>query len=203
MMKYSLLVAALVLCALAAPARADPTIVNGDFETGANMFNTFPAYIGQQGNLDQIPGWTSPQPNVGLNPDKYQDTPFRDNGDNATVAAFLQGTASLTQTIAGFNVGSTYQLDFDYNSRNCCGDFPMLLVTLGVGFYSDGDPNSNQPNGIQPVDSTWVHTDPWYHGSFQFIADQTSLDLVISSQTVNGGDGTALIDNLVLKVISP
>jgi hypothetical protein len=199
MTKYSLLVATLMLCALAAPVRADPTVTNGDFETGANMFNTFPAYIGQTGNPDQIPGWFSPTNGVGLNPDKYQDTPFRDNGDNATVVAFLQGTASLTQTITGFTVGTSYQLDFDYNARHCCGDFPMLLVTLGGGMYSDGDLNSNQPDGIQPVDKTWVHTDPWYHGSFQFVASSDTLDLVISSQTVNGLDGTALIDNLVLK----
>jgi hypothetical protein len=47
---------------------------------------------------------------------------------------------------------------------------------------------------------TWVHTDPWYHGMFQFVADQDTLDLVVSTQTVSGGDGTALIDNIVSDV---
>ena len=68
MTKYSLLLAVLALGCLAVPAGAQPTVNNGDFETGADMFNTFPGYLGHFGgagsypagdNPSEIPGWDS------------------------------------------------------------------------------------------------------------------------------------------------
>ena len=198
MSKSSLLLAAVALCGLAAPVRADPTINNGDFETGADMFMTFPGYLGMGTNPSEIPGWDSHSGGgVGVVPGSQTGDPdgaCRDNGDNGTNVAFLQGVASLTQTISGFTVGNTYQLDFDYNSRaGCCPGppntpTPTLTVTLGMGSVTE--------QNVVAVDPPTVHVTAWYHDSFTFVADSETLDLVISS-TVDG-DGTSLIDNLVL-----
>src|SRR5262249_45373147 len=120
MTKYVVLLAVLALGGLAAPVWADPTVNNGDFETGADMFNTFPGYLGHFGgagsypagdNPNEIPGWDSHKGGCGVVPGSTAGDPgsaydpkgaFRDNGDNATNAAFLQGNASIKQTITGF-----------------------------------------------------------------------------------------------------
>jgi hypothetical protein len=214
MSKFSLLAAALVLCGLAAPAAAQPTVNNGDFETGADMFSTWPGYLGHFGgaggfpagdNPTDIPGWDSHTGGCGVVPGSQPGNPddtFRDNGDNATNVGFLQGNASITQTISGFTVGTTYQLDFDYNARVCCNDIPDLTVSVGdLGF--GGRTWSYNDSAIPPVDGPpkGIHVTPWYHGRLNFRADSDTLMLVISSHTVNGGDGTLIIDNIVLSVV--
>jgi hypothetical protein len=212
MTKYFLLAAALVLFGLAAPARAQPTVMNGDFETGSDMFNTFPGYYGfytppasvgfpAGTNPMDIPGWTH-SGGGGLVPGTQPGNPdgtFRDNGANKTNVAFIQGTGSISQLISGFTVGTTYQLDFDYNARVCCNDVPMMTVSIGdIGV--GGHAVTFTDNNILPVDPGGVHMTPWYHGRFTFRADSDTLNLMISSQTVNGGDGTLVMDNFVLSV---
>ena len=87
---------------LASVAGGDNLIVNGDFEDDLDSFVTFPGYLGS----GQAGG----------------SAPFRDNGNNATQVAFLQGAAGMQQEITGLTPGTEYTLSFDYNSRNCCGD---------------------------------------------------------------------------------
>ena len=212
MVKYSLLAAAGVLCCLSAPAMAQPTVTNGDFETDAAMFNTWPGYYGfytppastgfpAGTNPMDVTGWTHTG-GGGLVPGTQPGNPdgtFRDNGANMTNVGFIQGTGSISQLISGFTVGTNYQLDFDYNARDCCGDFPMMTVSigdLGVG----GHAVTFSDNYVTNVDPNGVHLTPWYHGRFTFRADSDTLNLMISSQTVNGGDGTLIFDNFVLAV---
>ena len=214
MTKASLLLAMLVLACLAAPAAGQPVLMNGDFETDANMFGTWPGYYGfytppastgfpAGTNPMDITGWTHTG-GGGLVPGSQPGNPdgtFRDNGvdgaGNITNVAFIQGTGSLSQQISGFNIGGDYQLDFDYNARNCCGDFPMMTVSiadLGVG----GHAISYTDNDILNVDPHGAHTTPWYHGRIIFRADSDTLILTVASQTINGGDGTLIFDNFVL-----
>lgn len=49
--------------------------------------------------------------------------PFADNGviPDQSQAAFMQGNASLSQTIAGLVPGKKYWLQYRYNARGCCG----------------------------------------------------------------------------------
>lgn len=216
MTKHCLLLAALALGVLAVPAAAQPTIVNGDFETDADMFSTWPGYYGfytppsstgfpAGTNPSDITGWTHTG-GGGLVPGTQPGNPdgtFRDNGldkaGNLTNVAFIQGTGTLSQLISGFTVGTTYQLDFDYNARDCCGDSPMITVAvddLGVVGRTFSADDSN----VQPAEPHGNHTTPWYHGRFTFRADTDTLNLTISSRTINGGDGTAFFDNFVLSV---
>jgi hypothetical protein len=213
MTKYSLLLAVLALCCLAVPAGAQPTVNNGDFETGADMFNTFPGYYGfytppastgypAGTNPNDIPGWTHTG-GGGLVPGTQpgnSDGTFRNNGADMTNVAFIQGTGSISQDISGFTGGTTYQLDFDYNARDCCGDFPILAVTITDQF--SGHIWTYNDSNVQPVDPGGTHVTPWYHGRFTFRAsnDTDTLTLMISSQTVSGGDGTLVMDNFILSV---
>src|SRR5437867_8499369 len=52
------------------------TIVNGDFETGAEQFVTGPGYVGDGSNPPVIPGWIG---GTGINPIASGDAPFIDN----------------------------------------------------------------------------------------------------------------------------
>jgi hypothetical protein len=215
MIKQSLLLAALALCALAAPAMAQPAIMNGDFETDAAMFSTWPGYYGfytppastgfpaGTNPMDISGGWTHTG-GGGIVPGAQPGNPdgtFRDNGADMTNVAFIQGTGSVTQMVSGFTMGKTYQLDFDYNARNCCGDTPMMTVSVSVGDPANGDHGVIfQDNNVQPVDPNGTHTTPWYHGRFTFRADSDTLNVKVASQTVNSGDGTLIFDNMVLTV---
>src|SRR5207253_7264867 len=151
-------------------------------------------------NPSDIPGWTHTG-GGGVVPGTQPGNPdgtFRDNGANMTNVAFIQGTGSISQLISGFTVGTNYQLDFDYNARVCCNDVPMMAVSIGdIGV--GGHEVTFSDNNILPVDTPGgVHLTPWYHGRFTFRADSDTLNLMISSQTVNGGDGTLVMDNFVL-----
>jgi len=115
--------------------------------------------------------------------------------------------ASITQTVTGFVVGTTYQLDFDYNARmdgNCCGTagghIPNFTVSL-----SDTDGSrmwSYNDSAATAVDANGSYVNTWYHGRITFRPDQDTLVLVVASDTM-GADGTALIDNIKLTVFTP
>src|SRR5439155_10312866 len=103
------------------------TIVNGDFETGADQFVTLPGYVGDGSNPSAIPGWMG---GSGINPIATGEAPFMDNGHNPTHAAFLQGWVSLQQAIPGLVPNGQYVLSLDYNARACCGDLPVASVAI-------------------------------------------------------------------------
>jgi hypothetical protein len=58
--------------------------------------------------------------------------PFADNGTipDQSRAAFLQGAASVSQTIAGLVPGKKYWLQYRYNARGCCGGTIDLSAQL-------------------------------------------------------------------------
>jgi hypothetical protein len=219
MTRHALLLATLALCALAAPAMAQPTIMNGDFETDAAMFSTWPGYYGfytppastgfpaGTNPMDISGGWTHTG-GGGIVPGGQPGNPdgtFRDNGANMTNVAFIQGAGSLTQSVSGFTTGTNYQLDFDYNARACCPvgspATPMMTVSVSVGDPANGDHAwIYQDSDVQPVDPNGTHTTPWYHARFTFRADSDTLNVKIAGQPASGGDATLIFDNFVLSV---
>lgn len=170
------------------------TVVNGDFEADTDLFVTWPGYAGDGANPAQITGWTGIG-GVGINPvvpGGAGDAPFRDNGDNSTSVAFIQGAASIEQDISGFTIGQDYILSLDFNARNCCGDMPIATVEL------DGDVVASSadifpPDGaIPPVGGV----EPWYHADVDFTAADSTLTLLIRSAAATGGDATLIVDNV-------
>ena len=97
-------------------------------------------------------------------------------------AAFFQGANLLTQTIYGLNPGTTYQLQFHYNARNCCGGIPSLIAMI------DGVEIANIPE-IQPVAGPFY----FHQASFVPAAGAESVELSFKFD-VTGGDGSALLD---------
>ena len=189
-----------LLCGLVTPALAAPILVNGNFEMNAGSFTAWPGYVGMMGNPAEIPGWTSHTGNVGINPGKISadanfggSDPFRNNGLDVTNVAFLQGNASLSQTINGFTVGSMYSISFDYNLRNYGGN-PNLTLEIFNGREREAN--------IAPVDPAGTFKTAYYSDSFTFTATGAAGTLVISTGPVMAGsDSAALIDNITLSTI--
>jgi hypothetical protein len=124
--------------------------------------------------------------------------PFRDNGNNRTAVAFLQGAASIEQDVAGLEVGQQYVLSLDYNARNCCGGaIPTGELYLDDQFIEDF-PGPQHANGIRPVGAN----NPWYHFETTFMAERTTSLLSIRAMPFEGGDSTLVVDNVSIMPFS-
>jgi hypothetical protein len=174
------LLQAIVLAGLCELAGTAQTIPNPSFE--ADTFTGWPGYIATAGN-HAITGWTaSNDAKVGLNP--AGGSPFADNGaipDGKNVA-FIQSqdeATTLSTTITGLTVGTTYKVTFRENARN--GQAPNLRVqidateVLGMTVYSTGGANAY-----------------WYVG-FEFTASATSQVMALINDAA--GDHTVCVDD--------
>ena len=207
-----------VSSAISSATFAVELVINGDFELEAEEFVVLPGYVGGSNdagemNPAEIPEWfgtggrginpvSAPSDNPadilgwsgaggrGINPIANGDSPFRDNGDNDTVAAFLQGIAEIRQEVSRLSVGTNYTLAFDFNARNCCGDIPIGTFSLnGAAIPLDGFSDAIPPVG---------DSEPWYQAEFMFPAPEPEMSFVFSSQPMAGGDSTLLLDNIEL-----
>src|SRR5437867_2989987 len=84
-------------------------IQNPSFESNYN--DVFPHY----GSIDSWVGGSGVNENAG--PFHNPGTPIPDR----TRVAFVQGSANLSQDIAGLTAGKQYWVQFFYDARNCCG----------------------------------------------------------------------------------
>ena len=165
-----------------------PTIANSDFETGAAGFVNFPGYTSPTtpGNPPEITSWAG-SGNRGVNPyGGGAGAPFRDNGNNTTNVAFMQGNGStIGQTITGFEPGENYRISFDYNSRNSGSGAPQVGVTATIGGGSFID------SSVPPVGGS----NSYYTGNILFTpaTDTATLDFTAN---VTSGDKTLLVDNV-------
>jgi hypothetical protein len=165
---------------------ADSILINNpSFQ--ADVFPTFPGYLGGS-NPATITGWAATG-GAGINgSDLGAGVPFADNGaipDN-TRLAFIQGPGSLVQTLPGFEVGQRYWLQVFFNARNCCGDVPVVSVSLG-----------GQALLTEQVLSPVGGTSQWYFVNLPWTATAASAQLVISTHGNAGGDATVVIDAVV------
>jgi hypothetical protein len=191
-MRHTWVVAGFGLLAWSAVASAQ-AVNNGNFETDANNFTKFPGYVGDSPNPTSVTGFSGPAGGYGINPGNGAGAPFRDNGNDNTNVLFIQGGGTtLTQSISGFSAGQAYKLDFDYNSRNCCGGTPGLTLSIGGQNFNSGP--------ITPVGGT----NPLYHGTINFTAGGTGTETVSITKTdAVAGDSTAVVDNLVISRAVP
>jgi hypothetical protein len=181
-------------------AWAQPTVVNGDFEADTELWTVWPGYTGGGGvNPANITGWTG-DGGRGINPvvpGGPTDYPFRDNGDNTTSVAFLQGASYIEQAVTGFTPGSEYTLTLDFNARNCCGDLPIGTIYLnGIEAGSSVD-LFPAPGGIVPVGAA----NPWYTADISFEAPTDMITLRIQAAPAAGGDASMLVDNVRFTLV--
>ena len=158
--------AALLLCR----AALGQTIPNPNF--ALNTFTNPPGYV--SGNFP-ITGWTAnPADEVGLNPAGGQ-SPFANNGmiPGETNFAFLVSgvdpsvsNATLSTTISGLTVGTTYKLNFQATAS--LGEASNLRVLI--------DANELLALGIWPNEGPELHYTPI---AFEFTAADTSQTLTL------------------------
>jgi len=192
---------------MVSPAAAQNLVVNGDFEADTDLWVTWPGYVSPQsaGNPANITGWTGTVGSGhGINPvvpNGAGDAPFRDNGNNLTSVAFLQGTAFIEQTITGLVVGQEYVMSMDFNARNCCGDpldHPIGTLSVNGTVVASTTELFPAPGGIIPVGGE----EPWYsYVSDPFPAPAESLTLRIDTTPAAGGDTTMLVDNVSVQLV--
>ncbi len=219
MRKLQWALAALIFSSSMASTRAAELVVNGDFEKDVEEFVVWPGYVGGAGdagvNPAEISEWigtgghginpvTAPTNPAdifawagaggrGINPIEDGRAPFRDNGDNDTKVALIQGAGSIWQTVSGLTTGTKYRLTWDYNSRNCCGDQPMGSLLINDSAVSAGDFNDT----VFPV----LDVNEWYSGAYEFTAAGTSAKVTFASASSAGGDATMLLDNIALSAL--
>ncbi|MBN2506321.1 MAG: immunoglobulin domain-containing protein [Verrucomicrobia bacterium] len=162
------------------PEPPPPTIVNPSFE--ADTFAVWPGYVNGNG---PITGWTSAGGH-GINP-AGGSAPFGDNGavpDGAQIA-FMQEDGALSQLLNGFVAGRTYQIRYFENARSGATR-PFLAVTID-GATIVAAHEVAQVGGSNPYRE--VVSDP-------FVATAASMTLAFVKSNPQGGDTTALIDNI-------
>jgi hypothetical protein len=185
-----------------ASATAANLVVNGDFEDDTDGFIAWPGYVSNGGNPPDVPFWSGTGGGRGINPinnpnERRDLAPFRDNGDNDTSVAFMQGAATLEQEVTGFVVGKQYVLQLDYNSRICCNDFPQVEMTLDGELFEDfPDPDLFVDGIVEPVRGF----EPWYYYESTFTAANETMLLSISSRPSVGGDASFLLDNISIDL---
>jgi len=153
-------------------------ITNPSFEV--DTFATFPGYVSGNG---PITGWNA----LGGHGVNTAAGPFADNGtipDGGQVA-FMQADGALSQILSGFNVGSDYYVVYYENARTG-PTAPGIEVKLG-------DTTIVQPHVRPPVGGG----NPYVRVTSEvFTADTDTLQLSFIKSNPQGGDTTALIDNV-------
>ncbi len=157
-------------------------VMNPSFEASGDPAD--PGYINPAG----IAGWVG-EGQYGVN--LSGGGPFANNGTapDQDHAAFLQGVASLSQSIPNLAVGTTYQLTLAYNARE--GNTPHIQVKVGETVLFEED--------VNPVGGTAAYRTK----SVTFTATDLALPLVISQ--TKDGDQTLLIDDIKIsgQIIEP
>ncbi len=156
-------------------------------------FYTFPGYV--SGNAP-ITGWAS-LPRHGINPVLGNPaggaTPFADNGTipQGSQVAFMQGDGTNSQVVSGFTVGAQYCVHYYENART--------VVTMPAMEVKVGGSTVLPAHSVSPVGGA----NPYYEVfSDVFAASATDLELAFVKSSPQGGDCTALIDNVAILPVA-
>ncbi|MEO7679011.1 MAG: immunoglobulin domain-containing protein, partial [Verrucomicrobiota bacterium] len=160
-------------------------IANRSFE--ADTFIMDPGYVSLNG---PITGWNALDGH-GINPGP--SSPFADNGTipNGRQVAFLQADGPLSQLLNGFTVGSQYYVVYSENARS--GGVPSIEVKIGDTTIVPVHPRAPVGGGNPYIQTT----------SDVFTASAASLELAFIKSNPQGGDTTALIDNVLVFPLAP
>ncbi len=188
----------------------NPSEVTGWMGSGGRGIN--PTVAPDVTNPSHIAGWIG-GPQHGINPVNVEDEtnpdyianpgPFRDNGDNDTYIAFLQGNTYIEQVVRGLVIGQQYDLTMDFNARNCCAaegaplPLPFAEVLIDGSVVATSDDFGFVDGGVEPVGDL----NPWWSvetGELSFVAQDDSITLRLAARPVSGGDTTLLLDNVAL-----
>jgi len=160
-------------------------ITNPSFEV--DTFTAFPGYVNGNG---PITGWNA-LGGHGINPGG--GSPFADNGviPHGSQVSFMQENGTNSQLVSGFTVGAEYYLHYYENART--GGVPSSEAKVGGLTVVPAHP-------VTPVGGA----NPYYKiSSEMFAASATALELAFVKSNPQGGDTTALIDNVAIITVPP
>ena len=160
---------------LAKRSVADVAMVNPGFEASGTP--GWPGYI----QPAPISGWTATG-NYGVN--VSGPGPFANNGSNPEQdrVAFLQGDATLTQTVWELEDGEAYHLSFAFNARG--GNKPTLKVSVNGETALEYE--------VNPVGEA----EAYYRYVYNFTADSDVAEITFAQTAA--GDNTVLLDDVRL-----
>ncbi len=148
-------------------------------------------------------GWsftTTAGNNTGGSGVSQSNSPFTSANDVApqgSQVGFIQGIASVSQTVTGFEPGVTYQISFQGAGRNGYAD-----QTLQINLAETGNSINHNLATLQ-----FSNSDPHYHSFVlpRFAMNSTSGVLTIAGtvpKTSGATDATAFIDNVILQPVA-
>src|SRR5260370_2488775 len=182
------------ITSLVATLTVGVALVNPSFE--ADTFSVYPGYVSGNG---PITGWNA-LGGHGINPILDGRSPFADNGTipDGKQVAFMQDVGALSQTISNLSAGADYYAQSFENKRTSDGSPAFLAVTIDDGV--------NPTITIVPA-----HSVPSVGGanpyirvtSDTFTASAATLTLSFVKSSPQGGDTTALIDNVCVIPVPP
>ena len=150
-------------------------MINPGFEASGTP--GWPGYI----QPAPVAGWTATG-NYGVN--ASGPGPFADNGINPEQdrVAFLQGDATLTQTVWELEDGEAYHLSFAFNARS--GNRPTLNVYV------------NDETALEYEVTPVGDAEPYYVYVYNFTADSDVAEITFAQTAA--GDNTVLLDDVRL-----
>ncbi|PYI83934.1 MAG: hypothetical protein DME26_14170, partial [Verrucomicrobia bacterium] len=107
-------------------------------------------------------------------------TPIADR----TRVAFVQGSANLSQDIAGLTAGQQYWVQFFYDARNCCGGTIDIVTKFA-------DTELDRINNVRPA-----LLNSYYARSVPFVSTSDSGTLTFT--TIASGDATVDFDGVTI-----
>lgn len=189
-MRVSFSLVATIACLITSTgAYAANLVLNPSFEGNQSSFTVFPGYI--SGNTT-ITDWTASDANrVGINGNAGSGNPFADNGvkPDGVAVSFIQsagGATTLSQSVTGLSIGTTYKVTARLNRRNgSLNGSAVAQVTMGTETLLTN----------QVLDSVGG-ANPYRYVTFYHTAGATSETLTFQNQTSGGGspDTTILVD---------
>jgi hypothetical protein len=162
-------------------------MVNPSFEVDA--FNTWPGYVG--GNTP-ITGWNA-LTGHGINPVVGGASPFADNGaiPNGIQVALMQWDGPMSQTVTGLTPGNQYYVHYQENARS---GYAVPAIEVQVAGATVVPAHTIVPvGGANPYGEI---------SSLVFTASAADAEVAFIKSTPQGGDATALIDNVAVVPVA-
>lgn len=202
----NILILALVMlmAIIATSAFGAVTVVNGSFENPTITTGTSFESHGYALLTGSIPGWTGSPANAvssgngfGLNGGSY--TAFANNGviPDGKQVAFMQRIATLSQSVTGFDAGTTYLLSYRENARYRPGNIPAYLSVL---LDTDTIIPSHAINAAGGQ-GNWTSCYYGYNGAIFTVTSSGSHTLTFSSN-YNAADNSPLLDDVRIMPVS-
>lgn len=196
-MKSAGVMLAAAVLTTAAPNRAEAGfIVNGSFESPAIPFSS---YVDYSAGDTSITGWTISGQYVeidnynGVYPNQL-DTPY---GAQWLWLGGYESLATISQTVTGLTVGTTYQLSFAISSElPALYGYDAAVVTIDQG----GTPLTQTFTDNATLSSPNSGWGDWSTHSWQFVASSTSATVSFAGETGHF-DGDVGLDNVDLTEV--